>query len=47
MLGQAQKEAALLDKAKASLQLCLDGLEDGDQRTLVEGWIAEIEADKQ
>ena len=46
MLGQAQKEAVLLEEAKASFQLCLDGLEDGDQRALVESWLMEIEADK-
>lgn len=47
MLGQAQKEALMFEEAKTNLQICLDGLNDSEQRALVEGWIAEIEADKQ
>jgi tetratricopeptide (TPR) repeat protein len=44
MLGQAQHAAQQLPEALASYQACLAGLPAGEQRTLVEGWVAEIEA---
>jgi tetratricopeptide (TPR) repeat protein len=44
MLGQAQHAAQQLPAALASYQACLAGLPAGEQRSLVEGWIAQIEA---
>lgn len=42
MLGQAQMEASLNEKAIANLQLCLGGIEDVNQRSMVEGWLNEV-----
>jgi tetratricopeptide (TPR) repeat protein len=43
-LGQAQQDANLLPEALATYRICLDGLEDNDERrSQVEQWIADIE----